>query len=206
MGRGRLFVLSGPSGAGKTALVRELREREPQVHFAITATTRPPRPGERNGVDYYFLSQEEFQARLAEGAFLEHARFPPGDGYLYGTPRAEVTAPVERGQDALVQVDIQGARSIKSLIPDAVLIFLKPPDVETLRRRLMGRGTETTPDLERRMQTALAELACEPEFDYVVVNADQQLDAAVRQVQEIMRRERERAHRELGGDASGAAP
>ncbi len=204
MASGRLYVLSGPSGAGKTALVNELKTREPEVHFAITATTRSPRPGEQHGVDYFFYREAEFEELLDRDAFVEHARVPPGSGFFYGTPRTEVTDPVERGQDAFVQVDVQGARSIRAQLPDAVLIFLKPPDVETLRSRLIGRATETTPDIERRLENAIAELACEPDFAHVVVNADRQLAEAVDQVQAIMRRERDRAMAsDVAGDAAG---
>ncbi len=205
MERGVLFVLSGPSGAGKTALVKELRNREPDVHYAITATTRAPRHNERDGVDYFFYGEQDFQKLVDSGAFVEYARVPPGTGRLYGTPRTEVTDPIARGQDAFVQVDVQGARSIRALIPDAVLIFLKPPDIATLRQRLIGRATEPTPEMERRLQNAVAELACEPEFNYVVVNADHQLAAAVDQVQQIMRLERSRAAREADDAESHAA-
>jgi guanylate kinase len=200
MARGRLFVLSGPSGAGKTALMTQLRKREPDVHYAITATTRAPRPGEQHGVDYYFYSEQEFQELLDRGGFVEYARVPPPEGRLYGTPRTEVTDPIERGKDGFVQVDVQGARSIRHIVPDAVLIFLKPPDVVTLRNRLIGRGTEATPEMERRLQNALVELACESEFGYVVVNADGQLDTAVERVREIMRAERARNARSGGSD------
>jgi guanylate kinase len=202
MARGRLFVLVGPSGAGKTWLVRALRTREPNVHFAITATTRAPRPGEQHGVDYFFYDEREFNALLDQGAFVEHARFPPGDGRWYGTPRTEVTDPIDQGHDVLVQVDLQGARSIRTVVQDAVLIFLKPPDVATLRNRLVGRGTEPTPEMERRLQTAIAELQAEPEFPYVVVNRDGQLDAAVQEVCQIMERERNRREDESGSDTA----
>jgi guanylate kinase len=205
MARGRLFVLSGPSGAGKTALMTRLRAREPDVHFAITATTRAPRPGEQHGVDYYFCTEQEFRQLLDWGGFVEHARIPPPDGCLYGTPRTEVTEPIQHGKDGFVQVDVQGARSIREIVPDAVLIFLKPPDVATLRSRLIGRGTEATPEMERRLENALLELASEPEFRYVVVNADGQLDAAIEQVREIMRVERSRGHQERGSDAGNGA-
>jgi guanylate kinase len=182
----------------------QLKTREPEVHYAITATTRAPRPGERHGVDYFFYSEQGFQELLDRGSLVEYARIPPLDGYLYGTPRSEVTEPVEYGVDGFVQVDIQGARSIRDLVPDAILIFLKPPDFATLRNRLVGRGTEATPELERRLKNAVTELACEPEFSYAVVNADGQLEEAVERVREIMRVERSRARGTHGSDTSNA--
>lgn len=191
--QGLLFVLSGPAGAGKTELMQLLRATEPGVHFCVTATTRQPRPSERHGVDYYFYSEEEFQRLAAEGAFLEHARIPPGVGYLYGTPKAPILERLPRGEDVFAQVDVQGARSIRAQVPGAVLIFLKPPDPETLRRRLVGRGTESAADLERRLENARTELGCEPEFDYSVVNADGQLEAAVTHVRSILRTAGQRA-------------
>ena len=187
-----VFVLSGRSGAGKTELMRLLRVREPAVHYLITATTRSPRPGERDGVDYFFLSEPEFQDRKDRGEFLEWARVPPSTGFLMGSPKGQVEEALARGQDAFAQVDVQGARSIRAAMPEAVLIFLRPPDVDTLRRRLAGRATETDEELQRRLNNASAELASEPEFDYSITNHDGRLDEAVEQVRAIMRNERAR--------------
>jgi guanylate kinase len=191
--RGQLFVLSGPSGAGKTALVDRLRVLEPHVHYCITATTRPPRPGEEHGVHYYFLSEADFRELKGSGGLLEYARIPPGGSRLYGTPAAQVVEAMDRGQDVLANVDVQGAASIKRRFPDAVLIFLRPPDVETLRRRLENRGTESPEDLESRLQNARLELTREDEFDQAVVNADGELERAVERVSSIIHARRSQA-------------
>jgi len=190
---GRLFVLSGPSGAGKTELMRVLKTREPQLHFCVTATTRKPRPGERDGADYFFYSEEEFLRLLDQRKLLEYARVPPDTGYCYGTPRDQVEPIIASGRDAFTQADVQGARSLRTLVPSAVLIFLKPPDVETLRRRLIGRAAEPAPEMRQRLENAQAELGRESEFDYSVVNADGALDEAVDQVRAIIREAHPRA-------------
>ncbi|MPZ14446.1 MAG: guanylate kinase [Chloroflexi bacterium] len=190
--RGLVFVMSGPSGAGKTVVAKRLIPLEPNVHFCTTTTTRPPRPGERDGVDYFFVSEQDFLRRKEQGGFLETARVPPDGGWLMGVARDQVDAALARGRDVFAVLDVQGARSIRALLPQAILIFLKPPDVETLRRRLVGRATEPAADLERRLANALVELSREAEFDYSVVNADDRLEDTVEQVQAIMRRERGR--------------
>jgi len=169
-----------------------LRTEEPTVHFCITATTRSPRPGERDGVDYLFYSEPEFLLRAERGEFLEFARVPPIVGNLYGTPEAEVYGPLSRGCDVFLQVDVQGARSVRAKIPTAVSIFLRPPDIDALRRRLSSRGTETNDDLERRLANAMVEMASEPEFTYTVINAEGRLSAAVAHVRAIMTIERAR--------------
>ena len=191
--KGLIFVLAGPAGSGKTALMDRLREREPNVYFCVTATTRAPRPGEQEGIDYFFLEEQEFLARIDRGEFLEHARVPPGHGRLYGSPCEPVFAAIEDGRDVFLQVDVQGAQSIRSRIPEAITIFLKPPNPETLRQRLAKRGTETDEDVERRLANALVELARESEFDHSVINADGGLDAAVADVQAVMSRARSKA-------------
>lgn len=187
-----VFVLSGPTGAGKTALMQRLREEEPEVHYCVTATTRPPRPGERNGVDYYFCAEQEFLRLESQGELLEWARIPPPNGPFYGTPVMQIRTALAEGQDVFLQVDVQGARSVRSRIPNAVAVFLRPPDLETLNRRLHLRATEDPAEKERRLRNARAELARQPEFDYTVVNADGRLEDAVARVREIMRVERDR--------------
>jgi guanylate kinase len=193
-----MFVLSGPSGAGKTALVDRLRQREPDVHYTITATTRPPRAGEEHGVHYFFYSEGEFLELERAGDLLEFARVPPGGSTLYGTPRPQVTEALARGRDVLANVDVQGAASIRARIPNAILIFLKAPDQATLRRRLEGRGSERPEQIEARINNALLELGRADEFDYCLVNEDGRLDDAVSQVVEIMRRERARHGHRVG--------
>ena len=190
---GSLFVLSGPSGAGKTELMRVLKEREPDLHFCVTATTRQPRAGEHYGVDYFFYSEDEFLQLLDQGRLLEYARVPPDTGYYYGTPLDEVEPYVAAGHDVFTQADVQGARSLRTQVPSAVLIFLKPPDAETLRRRLVGRGAEAAPEMRRRLANAQAELGSESAFDYVVVNHDGALDEAVEEVRAIIREVRARS-------------
>ena len=187
-----VFVLSGPTGAGKTALMGRLREEEPEVHYCITATTRPPRPGEQHALDYYFNTEAEFLRLQSEGELLEWARIPPPDGPFYGTPLLQIRTALDHGREVFLQVDVQGAKSVRSQIPNAVTIFLKAPDPEALVRRLALRGTEDPTERDRRLQNARSELAQESNFDYVVVNPDGRLDEAVARVREIMRAERAR--------------
>jgi guanylate kinase len=201
---GIVFVLSGPAGSGKTALVAGLRQLEPDLYFCVTATTRPPRPGERDGIDYFFLSRDEFLERAEHGDLLEYAQVPPGVGHLYGSPRQQVLDAIAAGRDVFLQVDVQGARSVRSQLAQARTIFLKPPDMETLRARLIKRGTEPTPEMKRRLANAEVEIGVEPEFQYSVVNADEQLDQAIASVREIIRIEREAANRrDTGTDGLG---
>ena len=187
-----VFVLSGPAGVGKTALVSALRDNEPSMYFCITATTRSPRVGEQHGRDYYFYTEEEFALHLQEGSLLEHARVPPTGGRLYGTPRHQIDQAIRLGRDVFLQVDVQGARSVRARIPNAITIFLLPPGAETLRERLIKRGTEPTPEMERRLSNALVELACAEEFDYSVVNDEGKLEEAAERVRGIMRDEHAR--------------
>lgn len=189
---GLVFVLSGPSGAGKTALTKRLRSQETGVHYCVTATTRTPRPDERPGIDYLFYSEEEFARLERTGGFLEWAQVPPGTGSRYGTPREPIEEALNRKQDVFAQVDVQGAQSIRACLPNAVLIFLKPPDFDTLRRRLEERATETRADVDRRLSNAVVELEHEPKFDYAVINVDGRLEDAAARVRAIMVAERSR--------------
>jgi guanylate kinase len=201
---GILFVLSGASGSGKTALVSDLKRLEPELHYCVTATTREPRPGERDGVDYMFLSKDAFEDRAARGEFLEYAQVPPGVGNYYGSPRRQVLDALAEGCDVFLQVDVQGARSVRDQVPEARTIFLKTPDMEALKERLWGEGTHLRPDIAARWANAEIEMRAEPEFHYSVVNATGQLDAAVARVREIIRIEREAAaSRAAGTDGRG---
>lgn len=170
-GRGRLVVLAGPSGVGKSSVVARLRAELPELFFSVSATTRAPRPGEMDGVDYRFVGDAGFDELIARGDLLEWAEIH-GGLQRSGTPRRPVEEALAAGRPVLVEVDLQGARSIKAVMPEAITVFLEPPSFEELARRLRGRGTETEAAYARRLDTARAELAARDEFDVAVVNAD----------------------------------
>lgn len=166
-GRPRLTVLSGPSGVGKSTVVAHLRKAHPEIWLSVSATTRKPRPGERHGVQYFFVDDEEFDKLVANGELLEWAEFA---GNRYGTPRQAVLERLAAGEPVLLEIDLQGARLVRESMPDARLVFLAPPSWEELVRRLTGRGTEPAEVIERRLTAARVELAAEPEFDHTLVN------------------------------------
>lgn len=174
MTSGKLFVISGPSGVGKGTLVKRILDQLPQCVLSISATTRRPRMGETDGVDYYFLSPEQFDALVAEDAFLEWASY---NGNSYGTPRKAVESSLARGKNVICEIDPQGAFQICSQFPEAVLIFIAPPSLEELKRRLKQRGSETLESLDKRMAIAEVELSQQMRYDAVLVNDD--LDKAV---------------------------
>lgn len=170
--RGRLFVLSGPSGVGKSTLVTRIRPQLPGLHYSVSATTRAPRDGERDGEHYFFVSVDRFREMIANRELLEHAHFA---GNYYGTPAAEVSRRLAAGQDVLLEIEVQGARQVRAapeVGPQAVLLFVAPPSFDELARRLVGRGTESPQVREARLAAARAELAAEAEFDHTVVNHD----------------------------------
>lgn len=169
--RGRLLVLAGPSGVGKSSVVAGLREALPELLFSVSATTRPARPGEVDGRDYRFVSREEFDALIERGELLEWAEVH-GGLQRSGTPRVPVEQALDRGRPVLVEVDLQGARSVKRVLPEAVTVFVAPPSMEELARRLTDRGTDTPEQRERRLRTAIEEMDAQGEFDEVVVNDD----------------------------------
>jgi guanylate kinase len=166
---GRLFVITGPSGVGKGTLIRRLLERMPELALSVSATTRSPRPGERDGVDYHFKSDEEFDRLAREGELLEHAVY---SGNRYGTPRSEVEPRLAAGESVVLEIEVQGARQIREAMPEAVQVFIAPPSPEALRERLKGRGTDSQEAIERRLAAAKDELAARSEFGFVIVNDD----------------------------------
>lgn len=168
-GDGRVVVLSGPSAVGKSTVVRCLRERVPDLHFSVSATTRAPRPGEVDGVDYHFVSPARFQRLIDEGALLEWAEIHAGL-HRSGTLAEPVRAATARGFPVLIEVDLAGARAVKKAMPEALTVFLAPPSWEDLEARLVGRGTETAEVMQRRLETARIEMAARDDFDRVVVN------------------------------------
>jgi guanylate kinase len=183
-GRGRLYVIAAPSGAGKTTLVRALMEREPGLRFSISYTTRTPRPNEVHGRDYFFVSREEFDRMVAAGEFLEHATVFDNS---YGTSKAQVEQSLAAGQDLILEIDWQGAAQIRAAMPECVSIFILPPSRAELERRLRGRGTDSEAVIRRRLQDAASDMGHWREFDHVVVNDD--LEQALGELLDIVRGE-----------------
>ncbi len=167
--RGRLFVVAAPSGAGKTSLVWALMERDPSLRFSVSYTTRPRRAAEEHGRDYFFVSRDEFERMVEAGEFIEHARVFDN---CYGTARQQVEQSLAAGQNLLLEIDWQGARQIRSAMPEAVTVFILPPSRAELERRLRGRGTDSEEVIQRRLRDAAGDMTHWPEFDHVVVNDD----------------------------------
>jgi guanylate kinase len=178
---GRVFVVTGPSGVGKGTLIRTLRERMPELELSVSATTRAPRPGERHGVDYHFLSDEEFERRARAGEFVEHATYA---GRRYGTLRSELERRTATGVPVVLEIEVQGARQVARTLPEAVRVFIAPPSREALRARLVGRGTDDQEEVAARLKAAESELAAQDEFPHVVVN--DRLEEAVEELAAIV--------------------
>lgn len=167
MKKGTLLVLSGPSGAGKGTLVSEYVRKYNDVFVSISATTRAPREGEKHGVNYFFITDAEFEKMKKENGFLEHAEFCENK---YGTPRENAEKALNEGKDVILEIEVQGAFKVKENCPEAVLVFTMPPSYEILRERLIGRGTETMEVVEKRLNRAMDEIKLAPEYDYLIVN------------------------------------
>jgi guanylate kinase len=163
----KVFVITGPSGVGKGTLIRGLLERLPELELSVSATTRRPRPGERDGVDYHFLTPEEFERRVKAGEFIEHATY---SGNRYGTLRSELEKRIQAGVPVVLEIEVQGARQVRKTMPEAVQVFLAPPSLEALRARLVGRGTDDPDQVQQRLETAERELDAQPEFGHVLIN------------------------------------
>lgn len=181
MKRGKLLVISGPSGCGKSTVIGKMMAGRKNVEFSVSATTRKPRPGETEGEDYFFVSRERFEEMIQNDELLEHAEFV---GNCYGTPRSQVCARLENGISVVLDIEVQGAAQVKKKLPEAVTVFLAPPGLETLERRLRGRGTETEEKIRARLETARREMALAPTYDYTVINDDP--DRAARELGAIL--------------------
>ncbi len=177
----RVFVITGPSGVGKGTLIRTLRERLPDLELSVSATTRAPRPGERDGVEYHFLDDADFQRRVDAGEFVEHAMY---SGRRYGTLRSELERHVAAGHPVVLEIEVQGARQVRETLPEALQVFIAPPSLDALRTRLIGRGTDDEEQVAARLHVAEQELAAQHEFGHVVVN--DRLEDAVEELLEIV--------------------
>ncbi len=181
MGKGLLVVISAPSGGGKGTILKELFSRDPNLRLSVSATTRPPRPGEENGKQYYFLSRREFQDLIGRGEMLEYAEYV---GNFYGTPKGPVQEWTEAGRDVVLEIEVKGGAQVKKLMPECVSIFILPPSMKVLEERLRGRGTEDNATVAKRLETARREIPHAREYDYVVYN--DQVETAVRKIQAIL--------------------
>jgi len=198
--RGRLFVIAAPSGAGKTSLVRALMEREPALRFSISYTTRPQRPTELHGRDYFFVRPDEFERMAAAGEFLEHARVFDN---RYGTARRQVEESLAAGQDLILEIDWQGARQVRAALPECISVFILPPSPGELERRLRGRGTDAEEVIARRLRDAASDMTHWREFDHVVVNDE--FAAALADLQAIVAGQAAATRRDRPGLAALAA-
>ena len=179
-----LLILSGPSGVGKDAVLSRMRDLGEPYHFTVTATTRIQREGETDGKDYIFVNQAEFKVQMEQDGFLEWAEVY---GNYYGVPRDQVKTALQRGKDVIVKIDVQGAKTIKRLTPNALYIFLAPPDMDQLEKRLTERMTESSDSLKIRLETAAKEMKSASWFDHIVINHENQLDLAVAEIQNVVK-------------------
>ena len=190
--KGILFVVSGPAGSGKGTVIKLLREMVPELGLSVSATTREPRPGEVEGVNYYYKTKEEFERMLRDGEIVEHTVYM--DNY-YGTPKAEIERCLEGGVDLILEIEVEGAMQIKALFSDSVAIMLIPPTFAILEARLRGRGTETEDVIVRRLSRAHDEVAQMAKYDYVTVNREGEIEACAAEIAAIVRAEHLRAAR-----------
>ena len=188
--KGLLLVVSGPSGAGKGTICKALLNKNDQIKLSVSATTRKPRTGEVDGVNYFFIEKEKFTQMIEEGEFLEYAQIYDN---FYGTPKAAIMECLEKGQDVILEIEMQGARQIKDVCPDGVFIFVLPPSLEELKNRIVGRGTETAEEIEKRFSCAFDEINRIVDYDYFIVNDD--VEKSVKQVEGIILSEKNKVTR-----------
>ena len=185
--QGSLIVISGPSGAGKTSVIDALLQSDSTLTCSVSATTRPPRPNEINGVNYHFLSPSDFETRVKKGEFVEWTRY---GGYCYGTLKSEIESPLVEGKDLVFEIDVKGATALKSWSPNIVSIFILPPSFPILEKRLRRRQTESFQELQQRLATAKSEIALVKDYDYCVINPDDNINQAVQQIRHIIAAQR----------------
>ena len=185
--QGSLIVISGPSGAGKTSVIDALLQSDSTLMCSVSATTRPPRPNEIDGVNYHFLSPSEFETRRGKGEFVEWTRY---GGYCYGTLKSEIESPLAKGKDLVFEIDVKGAKALKSWSPMIISIFILPPSFAILEKRLRRRQTESSQELQQRLATAKSEIAIVKDYDYCVINPDNKINQAVKQIQHIISAQR----------------
>ena len=189
--KGLLVIISGPAGSGKGTIVSRLRELAP-FDFSVSATTRKPRPGEQHGVHYYFVDKADFENKIEQGEMLEYAQYV---GNYYGTPKKPVENALAEGKNIILDIEVKGALQIKEKMPEAIMIYVLPPDYETLLARIRGRGTETEEVIQKRMNEAKNEIKVFPRYDYVVINRNNGIDRAAEDVLAILRAEKMRTLR-----------
>lgn len=198
MAKGKLFVISGPSGTGKGTIISEILKANDDIKLSISMTTRQPREGEEHGVQYFFATREEFEALIAEDGFIEYADVY---GNYYGTPKKAVNEWMEAGQDVLLEIDVQGAIQVKEKFPEAILMFILPPSLIVLRARLEGRRTDTQDVINKRMANAAKEIALVGHYDYAVVN--NKLDVAVEEAVAVIKGQRCKLNEEIAAEIVG---